>query len=355
MNSKNLIAHRLTNQKLAPHESMAVSELVSWMAAIQAQEYASAKWALGLRLPGLKDSDIENAFNGGEIIRTHVLRPTWHFVSPKDIRWMLELTAPRIKAISSYMFRKSELNEKIFKRSNARIMQVLRGGNHLTRSNLQEELAKVKIFSDGQRLSYLMMVAELDGIICSGRRRGNQFTYALLEDRVPRVKSLHREEALAELTKRYFNSHGPATLKDFSTWSGLSMIDAKNGMSMVTSKFKREKIEGEEYYFSHDSAEKSLHVDKRMLLLPTYDELIMGYKNRNAIVAQCNRHIPELVFNSIVLLNGYAAGTRRRVSEKKNNLIEIKPWNTFACADALALKKALKEYENFTGIKTVLI
>ncbi len=210
---------RLHNQLLIQHPFDQPNEVVAWLGAVQAQEYGHAKWALGMRLPGATDVDVERAIAEGSILRTHVMRPTWHFVTSADIRWMLELTGPRVHALNAYYYRQQGLDDALFARSNAVLAKALAGGNYLTRPELQAALAGAGIVADGGlRASYLMMRAELDMLICSGPRRGKQFTYALLDERAPAASSLPRDEALAELTRRYFTSHGPATLKDFAWW-----------------------------------------------------------------------------------------------------------------------------------------
>ncbi len=227
MKKADIIHSRLLNQQIANSYFQQPGELVEWMGAMQAQEYAMAKWAIGLRIPGSTDAMVESAFNKGGILRTHLLRPTWHFVSPTDIRWMLALSAPRINAIGAYMYRQLKLDNAIFRRSAAVLLKTLEGGKYLTRTELQEALKQKKIIADGLRLGYIMMHAELEGLICSGPRQGKQFTYALLEERVPPVPALTRDESLALLAKKYFSSRGPATTIDFATWSGLTITDSK--------------------------------------------------------------------------------------------------------------------------------
>src|SRR6185436_10236792 len=175
------IAHqRLHNQHLSATTLKSLKEVVGYLGAVQAQDYAGAKWAIGQRIPNATDAAIDRSFNEGEILRTHVMRPTWHFVTPADIRWILELTAPRVHAANAYMYRKLELNDAIFKRSNAVLAKALQGGMQLTRTELASAFNKAGIIADGLRLGYFMMYAELEGLICSGGRRGKQFTYALL-------------------------------------------------------------------------------------------------------------------------------------------------------------------------------
>ena len=201
------------------------------MGAVQAQDFAAAKWALALRMRSATDHSIEQAFNDGQIIRTHLLRPTWHFVAPEDIRWLLQLTGPRVNLKCGSAFRRFELDAAVFKRSHRALINALKGGKHLARAELRTVLDRAGVATgDGIRFQHILIRAELDGVICSGPRQGKQFTYALLEERVPPAKPLTRDEALVELTRRYFTSHGPANLQDFVWWSGLTTADARRGI-----------------------------------------------------------------------------------------------------------------------------
>src|SRR5215207_3273640 len=200
MKNFDIVRQRLHNQRLSTTTFTNPSDLVGWLGAVQSQDYAAAKWALGQRIKNATDDAIEQAFNAGLILRTHVMRPTWHFVRPEDIRWMLALTAPRILTQSATYFRKLELDKSIFKRSNAVITKALKGGKQLTRAELMSVLKLNGIANDNLlRFTYLIVHAELNGVICSGARRGKQFTYALLDERVPQTRTRERDEALAEL------------------------------------------------------------------------------------------------------------------------------------------------------------
>src|SRR6266571_3866 len=231
------IAHRrLHNQHITRRTLETPQALVEWLGAVQAQDFAAAKWALGLRLQGVTDEDIEQAFTDGAILRTHVMRPTWHFVSPADIRWLLALTAPRVNTVNASWYRKLELDDALFLSSNAVLAKALQGGKQLTRPELVSVLQQAGIATgDVLRFTYIMIRAELDGIVCSGARQGKQFTYALLDERAPQARTLDHDEALAEFARRYFTGHGPATLQDFVWWSGLSVADARAGLDMVKS------------------------------------------------------------------------------------------------------------------------
>lgn len=352
MNLPQIARYRIINQQLADTNLRSPAEMVQWFGAVQAQEYAQTKWGLGLRLKNLKDSDIEKDFEEGKIIRTHVLRPTWHFVSAQDILWILKLSSPRVNAVNAYMYRKLELNDSIFKRCNDILVKTLQGGKQLTRGAINKEFQKNKIIASGHRLSYIMMYAELAAIICSGPRLGNQFTYALLEERVKAPKLLSADEALAELTSRYFYSRGPATVKDYSTWSGLTMADCKKGLEATKSKFDREIIEGNEYYFWGNNFSNK-YFPHEIYLLPVYDEFIMGYKDRSAISEFISglKDSPEISYNCMIVFEGQIIGTWKRTLSKKSIEIEFDFFVSLTETFEKALGKAIERIEEFMSLK----
>ena len=215
MNATDIIRFRLSNQQIADTKFKKPEEILGWFGAMQAQVFAMAKWALGLRLKDEKEGSIDTLFNEGKILRTHLLRPTWHFVAPQDIRWMLALTAPRVHAVNKYYYKKFELDSSVFKRANAEIVKMLRDGKTLTRTALNKALSRAKIKADGLRLSYIFMQAELEGIICSGPRTGKQFTYALLDERVPPTKPMHLQRFIGRTFETIFYQSRPGNTAGF--------------------------------------------------------------------------------------------------------------------------------------------
>lgn len=349
-----LAAHRLYCQQTQPTSFKRASELVSWFGAIQAQEYAQAKWSIGMRLPHLTDEIVERDFNDGKILRTHLLRPTWHFVSAQDIRWMLQLTAPRVHQANAFMYRQSKLDESTFKASQRLIIKLLKGGNHLTREEINSKFEAAGIIASGFRLGYIMMHAELEGIICSGPRRGNQFTYALLEERVPAVKKLSRKEALMELTKRYFQSRGPATIRDFATWSGLMVNDCKEGIALIGGKLSNERV-GKEMYYFYPNELNDFSLSDDIHLLSMYDEIIMGYKNRDAFFEYRNslKPLPLIQFTNMILQSGQVIGTWRRDVQPKKLEIEFAFFKTPTARQIKLAKQSMKRMEQFVGQKVI--
>jgi len=350
-----IIIQRLTNQQIAASNFTTPQQIVTWLGAMQAQEYAMAKWAIGLRVPGLNDADVEKAFNDGQILRTHILRPTWHFVAPADIRWMQALTAARVHAVSAYYYRQQQLDSKVFKRSNKAIIKALQGNNHLTRNQLKEALLKAGIEAEGVRLAYIIMRAELEAIICSGPRHGKQFTYALLGERAPAVKPLHKQEALAELTRRYFTSRGPATLKDFAVWSGLAMAQVKEGVNLLGKQLLKENISGQEYILTPDAACIATLPAKAQttFLMPDYDEYGISYKDRSAIFGSkqitASTKAGNPVFYHTLIVEGASAGTWLKTMDKNKAGVEIKLAQELSKAKQQAVARAVKKYMGFAG------
>ena len=358
MNNAEITHRRLHNQRLAAPTFKKPDEVVSYLGAVQSQDYAGAKWALAQRMIDASDTFLDKAFNDGLILRTHLMRPTWHFVAPRDIRWLLKLTAPRVHAVNAFMYRQSDMDRAIIRKSYAVLEKALRGNKQLTRTEFGSALEKAGIPAKGVRLGYFMMSAELDGVICSGARRGKQFTYALLEERVPPVTALTHDEALAELVKRYFSTRGPATLQDFTWWSGLTMADARHGIEMVKSYFHQEVKNGQTCWFPESSPEVEVK-SPTVYLLPNYDEYFIGFKDRSAIgdlatKANVMKDDPSLIAY-IIILDGQVAGGWRRTLEKSNVVVELSPITQLTKPEKQAVADAAERFGQFLGLPVELI
>ncbi len=273
---------RLYNQQILSASCTTPASVVAHLGAMQAQEYAMAKWAVGLRLNTGTEAAVEAALQSGRLLRTHLLRPTWHFVTPEDIRWILELTAPQVHKANGTMYRKTGLSTEILAQASQVIEKALSKEGQLTRAQLARHVEHAGISATGHRLAYIMMFAELEGLICSGARVGKQFSYALLDTLVPPAESLSRPEALAKLAERYFISRGPATVRDFATWSGLTLTDARLGVSLLCTRFSKVAFNDQEYFFIEPPASPVLN-ERATFLLPDYDEYGMSYKDRSAL------------------------------------------------------------------------
>ena len=329
---------------------------MSWLGAMQAQDFSAAKWAVASRAPGCQDGDVEQAFNDGLILRTHVLRPTWHFVTPQDIRWLLALSKSRIHAANDYYYRQSGLDAKIFAKSCAMIHRTLEGGKTLTRAELAVYLKRAKVPADGLKLAYVMMHAELEGVICSGPRRNKQFTYALMDERAPKTRTLDRDEALAELAKRYFSSHGPATARDFAWWSGLTIKDAQRAAESADA-LEGFSLSGIVHWAAKDSVASPFR-GVCGLLLPNYDEYLIAYKDRAHfvdasraanIVARSNG-----AFANHLVIDGCLAGSWSRTLKTSSVLVEVAPYKKLTPAQLRAVTNACDCYGESLGLKPTL-
>ena len=339
---------RLRNQRLSGGRFTTPEEVVRWLGAVQAQEYGHAKWALGLRMQRARDAEIEAAIADGKILRTHVMRPTWHFVAPDDIRWMLALTAPRVSAAMAPYNRRLELGATVFRQSQRAIVRALRGGRQLTRQELKAVLQRAGVRTDGvQRLAHLVMQAELDAVICSGARRGKQFTYALLDERVPMSRPLRRDEAIAELARRYFTSHGPAQVHDFAWWSGLTIADARAGLASVERDLAQDKVDGRTYWFS--SLVRTLTASPTAYLLSLFDEYLIAYKDRRAALdtSRWTRNASRDPFSAPIVVNGQVVGGWKRVQNGSSIRIALTPFAPLGKRHVAAITDAARAYTRF--------
>jgi hypothetical protein len=351
MTPKEISELRLINQKIESSDFTNAREIVSWMGAMQAQDFSMAKWAVGLRLPDSAEKDIETSFNNGEIIRTHVLRPTWHLVAAEDIYWILELTARQIKSAMKSRHKELELNESLITKCFRIIVKALENNDCQTREVLTKEFEKAGIRSDNNRYAHILLRAEIGGLICSGPLKNNKPTYALLSERVHVKKVLSREEALAELAVRFFRSHGPATLKDFTWWSGLPVTDARKGLEGVSSRLFSERTGSEEYWYSNTSSE-ILSNKSSVHLLPAYDEFLIGYRERSAsLPAALNK--PTIsengIFYPIIVSNGQVIGLWKRTFGKAKVAVEIAFFNKPDKSVITLIKNKLADLGLFLG------
>ena len=344
---------RLGAQRLTGEPFASAVDAVGWLGAVQSQDYGGAKWALGQRTRGVADADVDALFDGGAILRTHVLRPTWHFVLPDDVRWLLELTGPRVKARLAQGDRQMHIDGAVVRRSHAVIEAALRGGAHLTRAELGAALERGGIPASGQRLGHLAMHAELDGVIVSGPRRGRQFTYALLEERAPGARRLDRDEALVELTRRYFRSHGPAQVQDFTWWSGLTAADAKRGLALAGPALVQETIDGASYW-SSPGAVRLAERGPVVRLLPNYDEFLVAYRDRSAALDP-DRELDLASFSRsgilthVVVVDGWVRGCWSRRLRGRQVEVELEALDPLDAAGTAALRRALDDLARFLG------
>jgi hypothetical protein len=343
---------RLHNQRLEGEPLASAVEVVRWLGAVQAQDYGPAKWSLGERSRGTLDADIDRAMAEGAILRTHLLRPTWHFVLPEDIRWVQALTAPRVHAQNACYYRQTGLDDGLRARCNRLLEGALRGGNHLTRRELEGVLAGDGISLKGFGMAYVLMQAELDCIICSGGLKGRQHTYALLDERVPPTPALTRDEALAELALRYFTSRGPATAKDLRFWCSLALADIHRGIEIAGARLEHQVIDGLSFWSAPGEAPPN-PPSPRVHLLQGLDEYFVGYGESRSFCDQAGVR-PSLadraIYNGALILDSQLAGHWKRTLTKRSVAFTVALRTPFDAAQMQALRDAADRHGEFLGL-----
>lgn len=343
---------RLRTQRLTSAPLRTPAEATAWLGAVQSQEYGVAKWSVGLRSRNAADADVERAYADGEILRTHVLRPTWHFVARDDIRWMLDLTAPRIHAQLAGRRRKLELDERFVTKAARVLTRALENGAHRTRTQLQKILEAERIELNNERLGHVMMLLELDALVCSGEPAGRQHTYAVLHERAPNAPIRGRDDALGELARRYFQGHGPATAKDLVRWATLTLSDARRAIDILGSDVERASV-GEEIWYRVGSPPRRSPKAPRALLLQIYDEYIGGYGGTRHVVDPFDvMHVNpayKLSFMHVVVLDGHVIGHWRPAAKKTRGAVDLKLARPLERSDRDEVEAAVARYRTFAS------
>lgn len=348
MNFAEINHRRLHNHQIANPNFSTPKTLLGWMGAIQAQDYEMAKWALGVRLPGATREDIEVAIENGHIIRTHLLRPTWHFISAGYFPWLLELSRPRVMVAIRSRQKQLGLTDGVVSRSNRIIKEILAENQSLLRSELLEQLKHAGFDNSDNRISHLLLRAELDGIISSGPSKGSQYTYRLMEDRLTEISTFNKEEARTKLARFYFQSHGPATLEDFAWWSGLTKTSAKKAIQKLRPELISEEIGDHKYWFFEKSGQAA-NREHSVYLLPAFDEYIISYRNREMIIrgeGKAKIISSNGIFRPVIVVNGEVRGIWKRSVQA--DLVEVK-LHFFESPGSKMKESAARQSEKFAN------
>ena len=340
---------RMHSQRIVGSGLVEPLDLVTWMGAIQAQDYEMAKWAIALRLLEGRRGAVEAAIDRAQILRTHVLRPTWHLVAAADLRWILDLSAPRLKASLAGRQRQLGLTAPLLSRSYAVIERSLAASGQLSRDELIEALGEAGIPTEGGRASHIFVMAELEGLVCSGSNGGRLTRYALLDERVPAAPKLDRDEALSRLARRYLASRGPATSEDFAWWSGLGLREARRGLSSLGSELEELEVEGRSY-LALPSDQPKTEANRELRLLPAFDEYLIAYTDREAAIAreEQRKAISENgIFRPIIIVDGLVVGLWKRVAGKAGASIESELFIRPTKPVTRALNEEIEKYRRY--------
>ena len=323
--SNTIVLQRLSSQGIISPQNLTPAQLVSRLAAVQGQDYAGAKWSIGLRLPDATDQSIEQAIEARQLLRTWALRGTLHFVAAADIRWLLTLLSARTIASSKHRYHELGLDSSILSLSCDLLAESLSQGQPFDRGECYQLLEDHGISTKGQRGIFILQRACLEGLICQGSVRGRHPLFFSLEDSFAPQGNFTREEALSELSLRYFNTRGPATLQDFIWWSGLPTTEAKMALNSVKQNLESLTYNGHTYW-QGQAVLSEPNEPTRVHLLPGFDEYLISYKDRSAAlddplyqrVTPTNGMLP-----ATLVVDGKVIGTWKRVLKKKTVEIEF--------------------------------
>jgi hypothetical protein len=344
---------RLLNQQLAGSRRADAAEVVGALGAVQGQDYGAALWAIGARVPGLTEAALEQAIAERKIIRTWPMRGTAHFIAADDVRWMLELLATRVMAGTKRRREELELDDAIFARCRKVIKKALKGGGRITRPAFLGLLEREGISTKGGRNYHIPFHLAMEGLLCFGPREGKQHTFVLLDEWLPATRILKGEAALGEIALRYFTSHGPATLKDFIWWTGLKAAEARLAIEAAAPKLAKIAMENTDYWMPPTPVAANCEIP-RAHLLPGFDEYLLGYTNRTAVLDP--RHTPKIipgnngVFMPMLVLDGRIVGTWKRAVKKKAVVVKLLPFAKLKKGDQDAIAAAAELYGKFIAL-----
>jgi hypothetical protein len=346
MTRSEVLRRRLATQRLHGSELRTAVDVVRLLQCVQSQEYAHAMWSLGMRSSGLTAADVQAEFDRGAFLRTHILRPTWHFVAAEDIRWILELTAPRVQRLNQTIYRQEGLDPATLERGAEFIIEQLQGGRYRTRAELAQGLADRGLASQRVHLAYIVMNAELEGLICSGPMRGAQQTYALLDERTPHSRAATGDAA--ELAHRFFIGHGPASIQDLARWSSLTIGQCREALDAVKDRLECATVEGVEVWF--DLEGPAAKPSSAALLLPLYDEVTLSYPVINFPQADGHPHQRgEDLFIGCVIIAKTNVGLWRRTFKGRKMIMEVTLAPAVRARSEPLVEAAAAELATFAG------
>jgi hypothetical protein len=359
MNPSDLIRQRLYNQHLIRPDFATPGEVVRWFGAVQAQDLAGSRYAIGLRMPAASEAAVEAAVSDRSIVRTWPMRATIHYVPGEDAHWMLKLLAQRQNVRYLGVYRKAGLTDEIIVRAGELLTEALQGGKKLRRDELYAVLEADGIIPFGeQRGLHLLGYWAREGLICLGPRRRKQPTFTLLDEWIPNPRRLEGDEALALLARRYFASHGPASEQDFAWWSGLSLAEVRRGLKAIEADCEQTSVDGRTYWTATPTAPSTpmpATDGPAAFLLPPYDEFTVAYKERSAFLDPTRALAAQgYGIGPSILLDGRIAGTWKRTLQKDAVLVKLNLFATPGEEQHAALVKAVEAYGRFIGLPAVI-
>jgi len=353
MTPAGILRLRLDCQRLSRASFDKPEDVVAWFGAMQAQDYLGSLWAIGLRMRNASEALVEAAEARRAIVRTWPMRGTLHFVAAADARWMTRLLAPRVIARNAARIKREvDVDAAVIGRARDVVARALEGGR-LARTAVYEALEARKIRTGGSRGLHILLWLALEGTICLAGRQGKQHTFALLDEWVPRSKDPEREEALVQLARRYFASHGPATARDFMWWAGITAKDAAVALDGAAANLAREEIAGVVYWWGNHRARTRESKTPQVRLLPAFDEYTVAYQDRALLCEPASRLSKMGILSPVVVIDGRVTGLWKRTLGESSVHIAIQPSRKWSPAQTKALQRAAQAYGDFLGLDPV--
>ena len=308
----NPVAIRLLNQQLVAPKFSDPAEVVGYLGAIQAQEYRLMRWAVAMRTKKPSMKAFKEAFNSGRIIRLHLMRGTWQLITAEDYWPILELCAPKAISVTKGWMSSNKISipDEEVQQIREILLQTAADKRSVTKEDFVQALAEKDITMDDHRLSYHIRMTEMSGLLCSGDLLPMKASYALTANKVKSTVKMNRDEALMRFTRKYFQSRQPATLEDFVWWSGLNVSDCRKGIALLGDTIHVEHWKGRDFYLTDDCRTRGFRKGQ-FLLIPPYDEYLIGYKSRDIVLLPEHRHHAHNnsgIFQPIIAHDGIICG-----------------------------------------------
>lgn len=351
-----IVRLRLLNQQLSLSSFQTPAEIVSWLGALQAQDFMGGKWAIGMRLPKCSEDDIHTAIKTKKIIRSWPMRGTLHFVSPSDIRWMLRLLAVRMIPRMAPRLKQLELDDQTLSKGSKLLVSMLQGGKSKTRDEIYSVFESQGIHCANQRGLHIIGKAAHDGLVCFGTPIGKQQTFVLLDEWLPKTQEYSREESLGMIASKYFSSHGPATLSDFVWWTGLTVSDARKAVELAKSSLSETRIERVSYWLGRNAPPTS-RSSERVMLLPPFDEYLVGYKDRRFALESSHDakslSAIQYLLSPTACIDGRVVGLWRREMKTETVVIAVTPFRSLTHSEKQSLRDEAARYATFFEKKAI--
>jgi len=343
---------RLRGQHLVWPHAVSAGEAIGSLLAVQAENPSQAAWAVASRTSNPDQAELAALLDDGTVLRTHVLRPTWHFVRAEDAGWLLDLTGPRIRRVTGQQLRNAHgLDGRSIDHAVTGVTEALASRGQLTRAQLADELRDRGIPGTGQMLMILLAHAELGGLICSGRIAGGEHTYALMGERVPAPRRLGRTEALAELALRYFTGHGPATERDLAYWATLTLTDVRVGLAQVRDRLDSFQHDGRTFWHAPGDAPDGPQ-EPEAHFLQILDETYRGYQDSRWVLDAAG-HVPRTreTTTGMALVDAQLIAAMRRTVTHDHIRFDLRPYRALTPAEIEALDQAARRYGEYLRLK----